>query len=86
MSRLFQVLHRGPQAVRKTLQDSQGENLHKHALIKNRCNRQFATLLHDAVFPSGSRLTKATAKLQSLLDGPVVKLILEGTALGVEND
>ena len=49
-------------------------------------NRQFVTLLHDAVFPSGSRLTKATAKLQSLLDGPVIKLVLEDTALGVAND
>ena len=38
-------------------------------LIKG--NRQFVMLLHDAVYPKGSKLTKATTKLQSLLDGPL---------------
>jgi hypothetical protein len=41
-------------------------------------------LLHDAVYPKGSKLTKATTKLQSLLDGPLVKRVLQGTSLGDE--
>lgn len=48
-------------------------------LIKT--NRMLVTILHDAVFPRGSKLTKATTKLQSLLDGPLVKKVLQGTPL-----
>jgi hypothetical protein len=51
-------------------------------LIKG--NRQFIMLLHDAVYPKGSKLTKATTKLQSLLDGPLVKKFLQDTSLGDE--
>ncbi len=47
-------------------------------------NRQFVMLLHDAVYPKGSKFTKATTKLQSLLDGPLVKKVLQGTSLGDE--
>ena len=43
-------------------------------LIKG--NRQFIMLLHDAVYPKVSKLTKATTKLQSLFDGPLVKKVL----------
>jgi hypothetical protein len=43
-------------------------------LIKG--NRQFIMLLHDAVYPKGSKLTKATTKLQSLFDGLLVKKAL----------
>ena len=53
-------------------------------LIKG--NRQFIMLLHDAVYPKGSKLTKATTKLQSLIDGPMVKKVLQGTSLGDEDD
>ena len=53
-------------------------------LIK--ANRQFIMLLHDAVYPKGSKLTKATTKLQSLLDGPLVKKVLQGTSLGDEDE
>ncbi len=53
-------------------------------LIK--ANRQFIMLLHDAVYPKGSKLTKATTKLQSLLDGPLVKKVLQGTSLGDQDD
>jgi hypothetical protein len=41
-------------------------------------------LLHDAVYPKGSKLTKATTKLQRLLDGPLVKKVLQGTSFGDE--
>ena len=44
-------------------------------LIKS--NRQFVMFLHDAVYPKGSKLTKDTTKLQSLLDGPLVKKVRE---------
>ncbi len=53
-------------------------------LIKG--NRQFVMLLHDAVYPNGSKLTKATTKLQSLLDGPLVKKVLQGTSIGDETE
>jgi hypothetical protein len=53
-------------------------------LIKD--NRQFIMLLYDAVYPKDSKLTKATTKLQSLLDGPMVKNVLQGTSLGDEDD
>jgi hypothetical protein len=53
-------------------------------LIKS--NRQFVMLLHDAVYPKGSKLTKATTKLQSLLDGPLVKKVLQGTSIGDEDE
>ena len=43
-------------------------------------------LLHDAVYPKGSKLTKATTKLQSLFDGPMVKKVLQGTSLGDEDE
>jgi hypothetical protein len=43
-------------------------------------------ILHDTVYPKGSKLTKATTKLQSLLDGPMVKKVLQGTSLGDEDD
>ena len=52
-------------------------------LIKG--NRQFIMLLHDAVYPKGSKLTKATTKLQSLLDGPLVK-ISKARLLVTKND
>jgi hypothetical protein len=51
-------------------------------LIKG--NRQFIMILHDTVYPKGSKLTKATTKLQSLLDGPLVKTVLQDTSLGDE--
>jgi hypothetical protein len=51
-------------------------------LIKG--TRQFIMLLHDAVYPKRSKLTKATTKLQSLFDGPLVKKVLQGTSLGDE--
>ncbi len=61
---------------------------HEHCdlayLIK--ANRQFIMLLHDAVDPKGSKLTKATTKLQSLLDVPMVKKDLQDTSLGDEDD
>jgi hypothetical protein len=41
-------------------------------LIKD--NRQFIMLLHDVVYPKGSKLTKATTKLQSLFDGVLMSL------------
>jgi len=53
-------------------------------LIKT--NRQFIMLLHDAVYPKGFKLTKATTKLQSLLDGPMVKKVLRDTSLGDQDD
>ena len=53
-------------------------------LIKG--NRQFVMLLHDAVYPKRSKLTKATTKLQSLLDGPLVKKVLQGTSIGDEDE
>jgi hypothetical protein len=43
-------------------------------------------LLHDAVYPKGSKLTKATTKLQSLLDDPLVKTVLQGTSIGDEDE
>ena len=51
-----------------------------------RSNRQFVMVLHDAVYPKGSKLTKATTKLQSLLDGPLVKKVLQGTSIGDETE
>jgi hypothetical protein len=51
-----------------------------------KANRQFIMILHDTVYPKGSKLTKATTKLQSLLDGPMVKKVLQGTSLGDEDD
>jgi hypothetical protein len=51
-------------------------------LIKG--NRQFIMILHDTVYPKGSKLTKATTKLESLLDGPLVKTVLQDTSLGDE--
>jgi hypothetical protein len=53
-------------------------------LIKG--NHQFVMLLHDAVYPKGSKLTKATTKLQSLLDAPLVKKVLQGTSIGDESE
>jgi hypothetical protein len=53
-------------------------------LIK--ANRQFIMLLHDSVYPKRSKLTKATTKLQSLLDDPLVKKVLQGTSLGDEDE
>ena len=47
-------------------------------------NRMLVTILHDAVFPRGSNLTKTTTKLQSLLDGPLVKKVLQDTPLDDE--
>ena len=51
-------------------------------LIKT--NSILVTILHDTVFPRGSKLTKSTTKLQSLLDGPLVKKVLQGTSLDDE--
>ena len=51
-------------------------------LIKG--NRLFIVLLHDTVYPKRSKLTKATTKLQSLLDDPLVKKVLQDTSLGDE--
>ena len=48
-------------------------------LIKT--NRMIVIILHDSVFPRGSKLTKTTTKMQSLLDGPLVKKVLQGTPL-----
>jgi hypothetical protein len=53
-------------------------------LIK--ANRQFIMLLHDNVYPKGFKLTKATSKLQSLFDGPMVKKVLQVKSLGDEDD
>ncbi len=53
-------------------------------LIKS--NRQFVMLLHDVVYPKGSKLTKATTKLQSLIDGPLVKKVLQRTTIDDEDD
>ncbi len=53
-------------------------------LIKS--NRQFVMLLHDTVYPKGSNLTKATTKLQSLFDDPLVKKVLQDTTIGDEDD
>jgi hypothetical protein len=43
--------------------------------------RMLVTILHDTVFPRGSKFTKATTKLQSLLDDPLVKKVLQGKPL-----
>jgi hypothetical protein len=53
-------------------------------LIKS--NRQFVMLLHDTVYPKGSNLTKATTKMQSLFDDPLVKKVLQDTTIGDEDD
>jgi hypothetical protein len=53
-------------------------------LIK--ANRQFIMLLHDNVYPKGSKLTRSTTKLQILLDGPLVKKVLQVTSLGDEDE
>ena len=47
-------------------------------------NRMFVTILHDTVYPRGSNLTKTTTNLQSLLDDPLVKKVLQDTPLGDE--
>jgi hypothetical protein len=51
-------------------------------LIKG--NRLFIVFLHDVVYPKRSKLTKATTKLQSLLDDPLVKKVLQDTSIGDE--
>ena len=50
-------------------------------LIKG--NHQFIILLHDVVYLKGYKLTKATNKLQSLLDDPLLSIELGGSTLAV---
>jgi hypothetical protein len=70
----------GDNVILRTLSSHEQCNL--AYLIKG--NLQFIMLLHDAVYPKGSKLTKATTKLQRLLDGPLVKKVLQGTSFGDE--
>ncbi len=48
-------------------------------------NRQFITLIHNAMFPADSKPTPAILRLQGLIDSSTVKGLMEGTAVGNED-
>jgi hypothetical protein len=45
-------------------------------------NRQFITLIHNAMFPADSKPTPAILRLQGLIDSSTVKGLMEGTTVG----
>ena len=47
-------------------------------------NRQFITLIHNAMFPADSKPTPAILRLQGLIDSSTVKGLMEGTVVGNE--
>jgi len=48
-------------------------------------NRQFITLIHNAMFPADSKPTPAILRLQGLIDSSTVKGLMEGTVVGNED-
>ncbi len=44
-------------------------------------NRQFITLIHNAMFPADSKPTPAILRFQDLIDSSTVKGVMEGTAV-----
>jgi hypothetical protein len=48
-------------------------------------NRQFITLLHNAMFLAESKPTPAILRLQGLIDSSTVKGLMEGTTVGNES-
>ena len=48
-------------------------------------NRQFITLIHNAMFPADSTPTPAILRLQGPIDSSTVKSLMEGTTVGNED-
>ena len=70
--------------------DSEGDLVKTHKncdqQYTTKVNRQFITLFHNAMFPADSKSTPVISRLQGLIDRSIVKGLMEGTAVGNENE
>ena len=57
------------------------KNCDQQYKTKPTVNRQFITLLHNAMFPADSKPTPAMLRLQGLIDSSTVKGLMQGMAV-----